>query len=310
MPAAVLKPMTLADHGIFVPARPGTYRPPCPRCDRARDDAFAVTVEDDGGAVWFCHRCGWAGCCEGELAAWRSDLRSMRDHQRVERAVARLPGTVEQMHPTLSDEGRELWASGNEITCGTAAWRYLCEVRAISPKVVADLEHAIRWLPDHKHPCGWSSPALIALVTDFETNEQISLHRTWLARDGSGKAPIRAPRMLLKGHRKLNGVVRLTADGEVAATLAVAEGIETGLSGCSLGMPTWAALDAGNLAKLPVLDGIEGLTIIADHDAAGLAAATALAERWTAAGIPPCIYVPAIPGDDLNDELRAQEARP
>ena len=71
-------------------------------------------------------------------------------------------------------------------------------------------DHAhLRWHPDHTDlASGYTGPALIALVTDAETGEPINLHRTWLAEDGSGKAPIDRPRRLLKGHCS-RGVIRL-----------------------------------------------------------------------------------------------------
>ena len=48
----------------------------------------------------------------------------------------------------------------------------------------------------------------------------------------------------------------------------------------------WSAIDAGNMAALPVLPGIERLFIYADTDpsGAGQAAARTLARRWHQAG--------------------------
>ena len=59
----------------------------------------------------------------------------------------------------------------------------------------------------------------------------------------------------------------------------VAEGIESALSLAWAFVPVWACIDAGNLAALPVLDGIEALTIAADNDPAGQAAAQTCATR-------------------------------
>ena len=64
----------------------------------------------------------------------------------------------------------------------------------------------------------------------------------------------------------------------------MAEGIESALSLAWAFVPVWAAVDAGNLAALPVLAGIEALTIAADADPAGQAAAQTCATRWAAAG--------------------------
>jgi hypothetical protein len=61
----------------------------------------------------------------------------------------------------------------------------------------------------------------------------------------------------------------------------------------------WACIDAGNLAALPVLDGIEHLTIAADNDPAGQAAAQTCATRWAAAGR--TVSVTQQRQNDIND---------
>ena len=99
----------------------------------------------------------------------------------------------------------------------------------------------------------------------------MTVHRTWIRPDGT-KAPVDKPRLLWPGLPKLGGVVRLWPDDEVTLGLCVAEGIETALTAARGFGLAWACLDAGNLAALPVLDGIEALTIVADHDPAGIAA--------------------------------------
>lgn len=62
--------------------------------------------------------------------------------------------------------------------------------------------------------------------------------------------------------------------------LGIAEGIETALSLAWAPLPVWAAIDAGHLAKFPLLDGIQTLVIAQDNDPAGIAAAGACAARW------------------------------
>ena len=102
--------------------------------------------------------------------------------------------------------------------------------------------------------------------------------------DGT-KADVDPPRLLLGGHRKQGGVIRLWPDEAVTTGLAIAEGIETALSLAHDYKPVWSVIDAGNLAAFPVLPGIETLIIGADHDEAGLKAAAACADRWAAAGV-------------------------
>jgi len=159
----------------------------------------------------------------------------------------------------------------------------------------------LRWHPALKHPpSGQLGPALVALVTDTVTRVPLTLHRTWIRADGR-KAAVEPPRMLLGGHRKAGGVVRLWPDDMVTRSLGVAEGIETALSLAQAFEPVWAALDAGNLGAMAALRGIESLVIAADHDEAGIRAAEDCARRWTEAGAVVKVVMPPRPRSDLND---------
>lgn len=69
-----------------------------------------------------------------------------------------------------------------------------------------------------------TSAALVALVTDTETREPISLHFTWVCPDGS-KANTPGPaRLLLGGHRKAGGCIRLWPDEAVTTAWESAKG--------------------------------------------------------------------------------------
>lgn len=129
----------------------------------------------------------------------------------------------------------------------------------------------------------------------------MSLHRTWIRPDGSGKAAIDPARLWWPGQQKAGGVIRLWPDDEVTTGLAIAEGIENALV-AARGFPlVWACADAGNLKSFPVLPGIEALTIVADHDPAGVGAAQDCARRWREAGAEVRIFLPPDPGDDVAD---------
>jgi len=210
--------------------------------------------------------------------------------------IARPPSVEEQpAFTTLSEFGRQLWSACDKLQ-GTAV-AYLEARNCVIPPADGDL----RFHPALRHPIsGDVGPALVGLITDFVTGEPLSLHRTWIRADGR-KAEVDPPRMYLGRHRKQGGVVRLWPDDAVTQGLALAEGIETALSVAHGITPVWAAIDAGNLAALAVLPGISALTIAADQDKAGLAAAHECAERWHRAGCEVRIVV-APPGlNDLND---------
>lgn len=97
----------------------------------------------------------------------------------------------------------------------------------------------------------------------------------------------------------------------------IGEGIETCLAGARAGLtPCWSTLNAGNLAAFPVLPGLEGLTVLVDHDKpnpktgrrAGHHAAQTLIERYGAAGFDPnrdiVIVLPSGEGLDVADLVR------
>lgn len=150
---------------------------------------------------------------------------------------------------------------------------------------------------DHSPTETW--PAMIAAVTDL-SGAITGVHRTWLAADGSGKAPLDIQRKAMGG--LLGHAVRF---GVVEDVLAVGEGIETMLSlRCALpAMPMAAALSANHLAALLLAPALRRLYIARDADAAGDMAFAALSERAEAAGIEALALSPRM--GDFNEDLQA-----
>ncbi|KHJ55186.1 DNA primase [Aureimonas altamirensis] len=141
-------------------------------------------------------------------------------------------------------------------------------------------------------------PAMIASVTD-SAGRITGAHRTWLAPDGSDKAPLDTPRRAmgdLLGH-----AVRFGVPGDV---MAAGEGIETVLSlRCVLpGMAMAAALSAAHLSAILFPETLRRLYIARDNDPAGDGAMATLIERANAAGIEAIVVSPRL--GDLNEDLR------
>ena len=160
---------------------------------------------------------------------------------------------------------------------------------------------ALRWHPAIKHMSGHVGPALVALITDIFTNEPLSLHRTWIT--ATGKADVDPPRYPLKGHSTTNGAIKLWPSEDVSHTIGIAEGIESALSLAHCFSFVWSCIDAGHLAKFPLVAGWTQLGIAQDKDPAGIQAATATAKRWTDAGR--IVWVTDQTQGDLNDEVSA-----
>ena len=145
-------------------------------------------------------------------------------------------------------------------------------------------------------------PALIAAVTDHD-GEITGVHRTWLATNGRGLAPLPSPRRALGA--LLGHGVRFPAIGSSPANRLIAgEGIETVLSVRSA-LPDWptvAALSANHLAALIPPPDLTVLAIARDDDEAGRQAARRLRHYAQARGITVIDLVPRL--DDFNEDLR------
>jgi hypothetical protein len=140
-------------------------------------------------------------------------------------------------------------------------------------------------------------PALLAAVTDLD-GTITGVLRTWLARGGSGKAPLATPRRSLG--RLLGSGVRF---GKTADVLAAGEGLETMLSLRVVlpAMPVVAALSATHLAGFIPPSGLRRLYIARDNDRVGRRAAEMLSARADADGIEALVLTPH--WDDFNTDL-------
>ena len=199
-----------------------------------------------------------------------------------------------------SDAARRLWRMTRPLI-GSVAEAYL------RGRDIADLRRTANlrfhpncyWRPEGDGPTEtW--PAMIAAVTALD-GRITGAHRTWLARDGSGKAPVDPPRKAmgdLLGH-----AVRF---GDTQDVMAAGEGIETILS-LRQAMPTMpmvAALSAGHLAGVLFPPHLRRLYIVRDNDPAGDSARDSLLDRVHGAGIE-AITLSSILGD-FNDDLAAR----
>ena len=203
-----------------------------------------------------------------------------------------------------SPAARRLFAASQPLRC-TLAEAYL-RSRGITPAPpfpALRFHSACYYRADKDSPLeAW--PALIAAVTDL-SGKVTGVLRTWLARDGTAKAPVSDPRRAmgeLLGHAVRFGPAR-ACPGPRAGVLAAGEGIETMLSLKLLlpDMPMVAALSASNLAALLLPQTLRRLYVAADNDKAGLGAMARLTERAGQARIETHPLLPCF--DDWNTEL-------
>ncbi|MDA1101828.1 MAG: toprim domain-containing protein [Proteobacteria bacterium] len=200
----------------------------------------------------------------------------------------------------INAEALNAWNSALPLG-GSVAVAYFEEIRHCG----IPGHHCCRFIPSLRHhKSGRNFPCIVSLLTDAVNGGSLSLHMTFLAHDGRGKAPVERPRLFWYGPPIGGGVSRLSPDDQVETGLVISEGLEDGQSLLDYGLaPVWACMSAGLMAKLPVLAGIEALTICADADAndAGRRAATECKDRWTAAGREVTITYPRGIAKDFNE---------
>lgn len=275
---------------------------PCPACggkDRFRFD-------NKGRGTFICSRCG-AG--DGfKLVMLVSGI----NFSDAKRAVMSLAGVQE------SDRVMTVVVSREEIKRSEPTRRVLTLLRESCQ--IADCEPARKYLESR---CLWPLPAgtllrahssveywherqrigrFAALVTPVRDvdGELVTVHVTYLTPDGK-KLETHEPRKILSPMVGHEGCVAPVMEN--ASVMGIAEGIETALSAAKLtGIATWAALNAGLMAKFVPPECVDRLVIFADRDVAGLEAATNLMQRLQER-VRLEIRVPQV--KDWNDALRA-----
>jgi hypothetical protein len=287
---------------------------PCPTCGGR--DRFVVNTRK---MVWHCRGCGKGG--DAIALAQHVEGLSFRDavaHLTGEPATPMKPRPAPQQSSPRADEADKRVHEFNlkiaasivsEIVpiIGPPGEQYLHDIRKINTDAIADVlssTYAIGWhsgvlFREDGHPLdGQRIGAIIGIMTDPVTARPTGgISRTYIGSDGKkvGKAKNLGPA----------GIVRLTPDEDVSHGLFLAEGLETALAVMSKGLrPAWSTGSTSIMAKLPVLGGIESLTILADNDenGAGERAANEAERRWRAAGREVRVWIPPTRGD-FNDLL-------
>ena len=201
------------------------------------------------------------------------------------------------VHSGSSEAAHRLWRMTQPIT-GSVAEAYLRKRGITDLRGTANLRFHPNcyWRPEGDGPTEtW--PAMIAAVTDLN-GKVTGAHRTWLARDGSAKAPIDPPRKAMGD--LLGNAVRF---GEAQDVMAAGEGIETILSlrQAMPQMPLVSALSAGHLAAILFPADLRRLYIVRDNDPAGDGARDSLVDRARGDGIEAITLSPML--GDFNEDL-------
>jgi hypothetical protein len=276
---------------------------PCPRCSGR--DRFGISITKQ---VFNCRGCG----ATGDVIAlvqhvdgvdFKTAVRTLGgfevgqkweipkiDHRPIERAK---PDDAKNTERSL-----KLWDAATPIT-GTPAQVYL------HGRGLHDIpgDGVIRFHP--ACPFGDTRAAcMVTLFRDIVTDEPKAIHR--IAIDPGG---IKIGKMMLG---PVSGcAVKLDADENVEFGLHIAEGIETAIAARMMGYrPCWALGSSGAMRGFPLLNGVESLTLMVDHDEAdqrgrraGQDAASECWRRWKDAGREVRAFTTNNPGTDIADAI-------
>jgi putative DNA primase/helicase len=276
----------------------GGWMARCPAHDDRRP-SLSLCDTDGGKVLVRCH----AGCEQEQvIATLRSrGLWTENGSRRFTRLASR--SAAKRTDPDRDDTkraetARDIWQATMPAD-GT-----LVEIYLVSRGLHLPLTPTLRFHGGLKHPSGGIWPAMVGLVTRGADDAPLAIHRTYLARDGGGKAPVDPQKMMLGSCR--GGAVRLADPGDV---LMVGEGIETCLAAiAATGYSAWAALSTSGLRVLDLPEDVRDVIVLADGDAAGEAVARDCAWRWKREGRRVRIARPP-QGMDFNDMLMDRAPR-
>jgi putative DNA primase/helicase len=269
----------------------GSWMGRCPAHDD-REPSLSIRDADDSKVLVRCH----AGCKQEEvIAALRTRGLWAQNGPRSLSAIApraRVGPEAAEDEARRSAAALAIWHSAKPPQ-GT-----LVEIYLASRGLHLPLPTALRFHTGLKHPSGGIWPVMVALVKNVADGTPLAIHRTFLDRDGNGKATVEPQKMMLGPCR--GGAVRLAPPGHI---LMVGEGIETCLAAMqATGRPAWAALSASGLRALDLPKDVLDVIVLVDGDDAGETAARDCALRWKRQGRRVRIARPP-QGMDFNDML-------
>jgi hypothetical protein len=282
----------------------GAYLVPCPVPSHGKGlgDRNPSLRIGDGASRLLVH-C-YAGCDPRDV------LDVLRRRGLLDDAPSRNPSAIKTPppKPRNGDERRNIdladriWREATHIE-GTPGALYFYK-RNIDITLAPDFGR-LRWHARCPWGKGGTTPCVVARFTDAITGEPRGIWR----RPISGETP--------HALGPIAGcVIRLWPDAAVTTALVCGEGPETVLSAAlhitrhgTLLQPAWAAGCADNVKNLPVLAGIECLTLLVDNDASGKGqrAAAEGARIWVAAGREVIRLTPRELGADFNDIIAGKQ---
>jgi hypothetical protein len=247
---------------------------------------------------FYCFGCG----AHGDAIDWPMRVDGL-DYAEACETLRTWSGSRARQHAegdTLASAMR-LWEAAQPLA-GTLAAQYLTNRHIDVDALPANVGDVLRFHLNCPFGKGVRHPCLIALFRDVTTDAPAGIHRIALTKDAQ-----KIERRML-GRWQTPRAIKLWPP---ESSLIVGEGIETTLAaatrvphhGAPL-RPAWAIGSSGGIARFPLVEGVERLTILVDNDPAGRRDARACARQWAAAGCTATLLTPRQPGADFNDIAR------
>lgn len=252
------------------------------------------------------------------------------DRERVEAERRAAEAKARQADDEKAAEARRRWLSCLPVAGGGPVWTYLTEARGLPMGNLARWPAALRFDPACEYfdaetgeVTDW--PAMVSVMTPWDGGQARAIHRTYLARDGRGKAPLAKTKMMWGPARGCavrvwRGAGNLSPEKAAAAgvrgPLIITEGIEDAVT-AAIARPGDRVWAAGSLSLMGTLGWpacASAVVLVADndwHEPQAIAAFEKVEAHWRsmAAGRPLKV-VRAQAGKDLNDWAReGQTAR-
>lgn len=271
---------------------------PCPMCcgkDRFRWD------NKGGNGSYICGQCGAGDGMKlameytgKKFADVASDIDGLLGNIKFDPKPLRAGMTDDQRKNML----RDTWRATQPIEVGDVAHKYLA-TRKIDELVYPS---ALRFAPQLRDGEGGIRPCMVAMVGVHGQEKFVSMHRTFLKPDGTGKAEMPSPRKLCAGTLPDGSCVMLSE--YVGGPLGIAEGIETAMSASAIfSMPVWAAINSNMMGKWLPPEGCQEVVIYGDNDSkfGGQSAAYGLAHKLAVKGFDVSVMIPDQQGKDWAD---------
>lgn len=283
----------------------------CPICKEGRD---RWRFDNKAGrGTWFCSHCGSGSGVD--LVMRLHGVEFLEAKRMIEPLISNARFEAPRVQREVDPRKHlEAWDRANRLCGVDPASVYLRNRGFTFDQPPASLRWlaSARYYRDPKSKAWTEHPAMLALFVSPDRATTI-VHRTFLTDDGH-KAdlgcdekgnPFPAKKMA-RGKVPKGGAVRLAPS---AATMGIAEGIETALGAAGLyGVPVWAATSGDCLLHWQPPENAKHVLIFGDNDQsyAGQYKAFGLAYRLRLMGLSVEVRLPPDSGDDWADLHKAE----